>query len=132
MLENAIETRIAGESFFDAATLARRLSTIGRGVLRYGVVALLLLWGGMKFFDFEAQAIRKFVEHSPLLSWMYPAFGVRGASALIGIGEVAAAVAIAARPWLPRVSAYGSLAAAGTFVVTRASSMTASSSSSRA
>ena len=51
----------------------RRLATAGRGVLRYGLVALLLLWGGFKFSDFEAEGIRPLVEHSPLLSWLYPA-----------------------------------------------------------
>ena len=95
-----------------------RLTSVGTGVLRYGVVALLLLWGGMKFTDMEAQAIRPLVEHHPLLSWMYLPFGVRGTSAVIGVVEVAAAVLIAMRHWRPRASMIGSLIAAGTFAIT--------------
>jgi len=97
---------------------AAPLATAGLGVLRYGLVALLLLWGSFKFAAFEAEAIRPLVEHSPLVSWMYGAFGVRGTSALFGVVEVGAALAIALRRWLPRASAYGSLAASGVFLVT--------------
>jgi len=96
----------------------RRLAAAGRGVLRYGLVALLLLWGGFKFFDFEAQGIRPLVEHSPLLSWLYPLLGVRGTADLIGIVEVSAAILISLRRWRPDLSAFGSLLAAGTFLVT--------------
>lgn len=90
----------------------------GRGVLRYGLMALLLLWGGFKFFGFEAEGIRPLVEHSPLLSWLYPLLGVRGTSDLIGVIEVSAAILIGLRRWRPDLSAMGSLLAAGTFVVT--------------
>lgn len=97
---------------------SHRLTTAGIGVLRYGLVALLVLWGAFKFADFEAQAIRPLLENHPLMSWMYPAFGVRGASAVIGVVELAAALLIALRRFRPRWSALGSLIAAATFVVT--------------
>jgi reactive chlorine resistance protein C len=102
---------------FDEAR-TRRLEVIGRGVLRYGLVALLLLWGGFKFAAFEAQAIRPLLEHHPLLGWMIPAFGVTGASAVIGVIELVAASLIALRRWAPALSAAGSLIAAATFLVT--------------
>ncbi len=102
---------------FDAGR-TRRLAGAGRVVLRYGLVALLLLWGSFKFADFEAQAIRPLIENSPLLGWMYPLLGVRGASALIGVVELVAALLICLRSWRPALSALGSLIAAGTFVVT--------------
>lgn len=97
---------------------SRRLGAIGVGILRYGLVALLLLWGGAKFFAFEAEAIRPLLDHHPLMSWMVPAFGVRGASAVIGVVELAAVVLICARRISPRWSALGSLIAAATFLVT--------------
>jgi reactive chlorine resistance protein C len=103
--------------WFDVKRTAR-LETIGRGVLRYGLVALLLLWGGMKFTTLEAEGIRPLIEHSPFMSWMYPAFGVRGASAIIGIVELTAAVLIATRRFKPNLSAIGSLIASFVFLVT--------------
>ena len=105
----------------DATAIApweRWLQRAGVIVLRYGLVALLGTFGAMKFLDWEAEAIVPLVENHPLMAWLYPVFGVRGTSALIGVVEIAAALAISVRPWLPRVSAYGSLLAAGTFVMT--------------
>jgi uncharacterized membrane protein YkgB len=94
------------------------LGSAGLGVLRYGLVFLLLLWGSFKFFDFEARAIQPLVEHSPFLAWLYPILGLRGTSGFIGVFELIAAGLIAIRPWSPRVSGIGSLMAVGTFVVT--------------
>ncbi len=94
------------------------ISTAGTIVLRYGLVVLLLLWGSAKFGAFEAQAIQPLVQNSPLMSWLYPLFGLRGTSSLLGVFEVTAALLIAARPWFPKMSGYASLAAAGMFVVT--------------
>ena len=37
---------------------------VGIGILRYGLVGLLLLWGSFKFFAFEANAIT--IRDSPL------------------------------------------------------------------
>jgi uncharacterized membrane protein YkgB len=94
------------------------IGTAGLVVLRYGLVFLLLMYGSFKFFAFEAQAIQPLVANSPFLSWLYPLFGLRGTSALIGIFEVAAGLLIAARPWLPKASGYASLAASGMFLIT--------------
>jgi uncharacterized membrane protein YkgB len=117
MTDETSEPRGGVLTLFDT-NRTRRLAAVGRGVLRYGLMALLLLWGGFKFFDFEAAGIRPLIEHSPILSWLYPVFGVRGAAGLIGIIEVSAAILIGLRRWRPDLSAMGSLLAAGTFLVT--------------
>ncbi|MFN2566455.1 MAG: DUF417 family protein [Gemmatimonadaceae bacterium] len=95
-----------------------RLGLVGLWVLRYGLVLLLLMWGAAKFAAFEAEAIKPLVENSPFLGWLYGVFGVRGTSALFGVFEVVTGALIATRRWLPRLSGYASLAAAGMFVVT--------------
>jgi uncharacterized membrane protein YkgB len=100
------------------ARRARRLAVAGVAVLRYGLVALLLLWGSFKFAAFEAEGIRPLVDNSPLLRWLYPLFGVRGTSAVIGVVEITAALLICTRLWKPKLSAIGSLLAAGTFAIT--------------
>jgi uncharacterized membrane protein YkgB len=115
--DNGMESQARVFGLFDA-TRTRRLAAVGRGFLRYGMVGLMVLWGGFKFTTFEAEGIRPLVEHSPLLHWIYPLLGVRGASALIGVVELAAALLICTRRWKPRLSAVGSLIAAGTFLVT--------------
>ena len=107
----------APRSFADSR-LVQALGTLGVGVLRYGLAFLLLLWGAFKFTDVEAEGIRPLVENSPYLGWLYGFLGVREVSALFGVFELTAGALIATRRWLPRVSGYASLAAAGMFVVT--------------
>jgi uncharacterized membrane protein YkgB len=100
------------------STARRRIGAAGRGVLRWGLVALLLMFGAFKFTAMEAEGIRPLVEHSPFLRWLYPLLGVRGASDLIGVVELLSALLMATRRWSPRLAAYGALLAAATFVVT--------------
>lgn len=91
---------------------------VGIGVLRYGLVFLLVSIGAAKYFAFEAEAIRPLVENSPFLSWMLGAFGLHGTSAIIGTMEIAIGVAIASRRFSPTLSAIGSAGAALTFLTT--------------
>jgi len=109
----------ASSSVRDAvATRIAHAEEVGTGVLRYGVVFLLVVIGTAKFFAFEAEAIKPLVEHSPFLSWMLGAFGVQGASNVIGTLEIITGLAIASRPFAPRVSAVGSAAGVITFLTT--------------
>jgi uncharacterized membrane protein YkgB len=96
----------------------RGLRTIGLGVLRYGLVFVLLLLGGFKFFAFEANAIKPLIEHSPFMSWLYVLLGSRMGSAVLGVIEITIGVLIAMRRWSPRTSGIASLAASGIFVTT--------------
>jgi uncharacterized membrane protein YkgB len=102
------------------ATDARidRLEDAGIGLLRYGVVFLLVVIGFAKYFAFEAEAIQPLVANSPFLSWMLGAFGVQGTSNVIGTLEIATGLAIASRRVWPAVSALGSIAGALTFAIT--------------
>jgi uncharacterized membrane protein YkgB len=117
MTDETIDSRGTVVTLFDASR-TRWLAAAGRGVLRYGLVVLLLLWGTFKFFAFEAEGIRPLVEHSPILGWLYPLLGVRGTADLIGVIEISAALLMCLRRWRPRLSAVGSLLAACTFLVT--------------
>jgi reactive chlorine resistance protein C len=100
------------------AGLGARAEALGGHALRYGLVLILLWIGGMKFTAYEAEGIRPFVENSPLFAWTYPVFGVQGLSNILGATEILVGLLIAARPWLPRVSAVGSLLAVGMFLST--------------
>jgi uncharacterized membrane protein YkgB len=101
-----VETRIA------------RAGEVGTGVLRYGIVFLLVVIGFAKYFAFEAEGIKPLVENSPFLSWMLGAFGVQGTSSIIGTIEIATGLAIASRPFAPIVSAVGSSVGVVIFLTT--------------
>jgi reactive chlorine resistance protein C len=101
-----------------SSDLGSQLQKIGTAMLRYGMVAILLMIGAMKWTPAEAEAIRPWVANSPFLSWLYSVTSVQGASIVIGCIELLTAVLIAARRWFPAATVVGSVLAAGMFVVT--------------
>ena len=97
---------------------AVRLKRTGAFVLRYSLVFFLLFFGVLKWTPAEANAIQPLVSHSPFFLWLYPTVGVQMGSELIGVVELVIGVLIAVRRWAPGVSAIGSIAAIGMFLVT--------------
>ncbi|MFF3878496.1 YkgB family protein [Streptomyces sp. NPDC001978] len=100
------------------STVGKNFQTGGLLTTRYGL-ALNLLWiGRLKFEDYEVENIRPLVTSSPLLSRLVTKFGERKLARLIGVTEIVMGSLIAAKPFAPRASALGSLAAVGTFATT--------------
>jgi uncharacterized membrane protein YkgB len=48
--------------------------------IRASMVIIFLFFGYQKWFEYEAQALIPYISHGPLIFWMYPVFGVRGAT----------------------------------------------------
>lgn len=94
------------------------LERIGAAVIRYGLVAVLLWVGLLKFTAYEAEGIQPLVTHSPLLSWAYGVTSVGAFSALLGVIEIALGVLIALRAFAPGLSALGSIGAIIMFLIT--------------
>lgn len=103
---------------FDTGAVEAGATRIGGAVARYGL-ALVIGWiGVLKFTAYEAQGIEPLVANSPFMSWLYEIFSVTTFSSLLGVVEVTAAVLLAVKPWLPRVSALGSVISIGLFAAT--------------
>lgn len=100
------------------STLESTTAVLGGALLRYGLVLVIGWIGLLKFADYEAQGIQPLVANSPFMAWLYDIFSVTTFSALLGVVEVTAALLIAVKPWLPKVSAVGSVVAVGLFVAT--------------
>lgn len=98
--------------------VARR--TVDAGTVGiFGSLALIYVWfGGMKFTAYEAEAISRLVQNSPLLAWVYDIVSVRGFGIALGLIEVTIGLLIAARLVSPILSAVGGLLSIGTFIVT--------------
>ena len=62
-------------------------SEIDYHVLRASMVLIFLFFGYQKWFEYEAQALIPYISNGPLISWMYPVFGVRGACWFLGVSE---------------------------------------------
>ncbi|MBX9815297.1 MAG: YkgB family protein [Sphingomonas sp.] len=90
----------------------------GIEALRWALVLIFALFGTAKFAGYEAEGVAKIAEHYPLFAWMYPLWGVRGASNVIGTIELATGAALAIGAFSPRVSLLGGLMGMCTFLVT--------------
>ncbi len=90
----------------------------GQLIARLGLVLVLGWIGLFKFTPTEASAIVPLLQHSPLISWLLPVFGVQGTSNLIGTIEVITAVLLLAGTWRPRLLLYGGILASLTFLAT--------------
>ena len=100
------------------ASRAATFRKIGQFLIRYGLVIVLGWIGAMKFTAYEAKGIEGLIKTSPLMSWLYNFLSLQGASNLIGLTELLAAVLIAIKPVSPKLSAIGSVLAICTFLVT--------------
>jgi len=106
------------EASYRSARTQLRLERLGVPITRFGLSAVLLLIGILKFTPGEAAGIQPLVAHSPLMSWMYGVLSVQGVSNLVGTIEIVIAVLLALRPVSARASFVGSLGAIVTFLLT--------------
>ena len=56
-------------------------------LVRASMVLVFALFGYQKWFEYEAQTLIPFIQNGPLIFWMYPVFGIRGASWFLGGSE---------------------------------------------
>jgi len=86
----------------------QRIMNIGAHILRYGLVVVVAWIGALKFTGSEAMRIQLYIGHSPVMGWLDGVLNMRALSGALGTVEIAAALLVAPRPWLPRLSALGS------------------------
>ena len=51
------------------------------------MVIIFLFFGYQKWLNNEARALIRYISHGPLIFWMYPVFGIRGATWFLGVAE---------------------------------------------
>src|SRR6516164_1533161 len=82
------------------------------------MVLIYLLFGYQKWFDYEAQTLIPYISNGPLISWMYPVFGIRGASWFLGVSEWLIAVLLFLGFWNKKLGILAALGSCATFVST--------------
>lgn len=87
-------------------------------LLLWSLVVVFLWFGAMKFTNYEAQGIAPFIAHSPIMSWLHSAFGVRGASMVIGVMELATAGALVAGVFNRAAFTLGAAMSCATYAIT--------------
>src|SRR3989454_11938137 len=82
------------------------------------MVVLFLFFGYQKWFEYEAQVLIPYISNGPLIFWMYPVFGVRGASWLLGVSERSFALRLFLGFWTKRLGILGALGSCASFIGT--------------
>jgi reactive chlorine resistance protein C len=100
------------------ANLASTIQRVGRAVALTGVVLPLLLIGGMKFTQFEIDALKPMISSTPWLAWLYSVLGPAGTSYLLGAVEITTALLLIASPRFPRAGVIGGALGALIFLTT--------------
>jgi uncharacterized membrane protein YkgB len=87
-------------------------------LLRASMVFIFLAFGYQKWFAYEAQVLIPYISNGPLTSWMYPVFGIHGASWFLGVSEWLFGALLFLGFWNKRLGILGAIGSALTFVNT--------------
>lgn len=86
--------------------------------IRASLVIVYLFFGYQKWFDYEAQALIPYISHGPLLFWLYPVFGIQGATWLLGVAEWSFAALLFAGFWNKKLGIVGAIGSCFAFLAT--------------
>jgi uncharacterized membrane protein YkgB len=107
---NSLIKNLAGSRLFK--------SDLDLHLVRGSMVVIFLLFGYQKWFEYEAQGLIPFITYGPLTSWMYPVFGLHGATYFLGVAEWLTAALLIWGYWNARAGAIGALISVATFITT--------------
>jgi len=87
-------------------------------LIRASMVIIFLFFGYQKWWAYEAQRLIPYISNGPLIFWLYPVFGVRGASWFLGSCEWTFGTFLFLGFWNKRLGILGALGSCATFVGT--------------
>ena len=82
------------------------------------MVIIFFFFGYQKWFDYEAQALIPYISHGPLIFWMYPVFGIRGATLFLGIAEWTFGLLLFLGFWNKQLGIIGAIGSCFSFIAT--------------
>ena len=91
---------------------------LDRHLIRAVMVFTFYIFGYQKWFSFEAHQITPFIAHSPLVFWLIPAFGIRGAAFFLGTTEWLFGTLILLGNWNAKLGTLGAFGSIVTFLGT--------------
>ena len=87
-------------------------------LIRAAMVIIFLFFGYQKWWAYEAQRLVPYISNGPLIFWLYPAFGLRGASWFLGSCEWTFGTLLFLGFWNKRLGILGALGSCATFIGT--------------
>jgi uncharacterized membrane protein YkgB len=87
-------------------------------LIRAAMVIVFLFFGYQKWFEYEAQVLIPYISNGPLISWMHPVFGIRGASWFLGVAEWSFGLLLFLGFWNKQLGVLGALGSSLTYLMT--------------
>src|SRR5882672_4410795 len=87
-------------------------------LVRASMVIIFLFFGYQKWFEYEAQVLIPYISNGPLIFWMYPVFGIWGATWFLGVSEWVFGALLFLGFWNKKAGVLGALGGCGSFVST--------------
>jgi uncharacterized membrane protein YkgB len=87
-------------------------------VVRASMVIIFFFFGYQKWFAYEAHELIPFISNGPFISWMYPVFGIQGASWFLGVSEWLFGALLFMGFWNKKLGVLGALGSCVTFIMT--------------
>jgi uncharacterized membrane protein YkgB len=86
--------------------------------IRLSMVIIFFFFGYQKWFEYEAQTLIPYISNGPPIFWMYPVFGIRGASWFLGVSEWLFGALLFAGFWNKKLGILGALGSVASFIGT--------------
>jgi uncharacterized membrane protein YkgB len=87
-------------------------------VVRTSMVIIFFFFGYQKWFAYEAQGLIPFISNGPLIFWMYPVFGIQGASWFLGVSEWLFGALLFLGFWNKKLGILGAAGSCVSFIMT--------------
>ena len=82
------------------------------------VIIFFFFFGYQKWFQYEADVLIPYINNGPLISWLYPVFGIRGATWFLGVSEWSFGTLLFLGFWNKKLGILGALGSCVTFLCT--------------
>jgi uncharacterized membrane protein YkgB len=87
-------------------------------LIRAAMVIIFFFFGYQKWFAYEVERLIPYISNGPLIFWLYPTFGTRGATLFLGVSEWTFGTLLFLGFWNKKLGILGALGSSITFIAT--------------
>ena len=87
-------------------------------LIRAAMVIIFFFFGYQKWFAYEVERLIPYISNGPLIFWLYPAFGMPGATLFLGVSEWTFGTLLFLGFWNKKLGILGALGSSITFIAT--------------